>query len=293
MRRHYRMPTPAACRVDSTISRHRSVKSHNHFAENYLRAVQPGKLQLMTSLGKCLVVVAIVISLAFLGVVGMSWIAGPNFEAELGDPAFSDFHFTKAVDDEGKATWSAETRLQRYRDPSKRTGKFEIQKVQGANAKVLPSVMMQALKDEKTWQTARKTNLKSQLDALKKKIAAAIAANAADRQAAIKRLEGIDKRIQQLAQTRLNLSTAMRKNLTEVEVARGTIKVREEEIERLTSQIDILKADKERLETQLRKLQVALKELQAEVVRLEDRNGDLKKQLNPPAEKTNTTSVIQ
>ncbi|MCH8830129.1 MAG: hypothetical protein IID45_11190, partial [Planctomycetes bacterium] len=65
----------------------------------------------MTNISKCLAVLATVASLAYLGVVSVSVVGGPNYDANFDDPNLSDVKLTKKVEEEtGKANYHVDAR---------------------------------------------------------------------------------------------------------------------------------------------------------------------------------------
>lgn len=252
--------------------------------------------QSMTTVSKCFVVFALVASLAFLGVVSVSAVGGKNYEADLNEPEFSAYAFTKTEGDDGKVTYSAETRLVRPQDPNNPAGPVDIKKV-ATNEKVLPQAMIKVLDNESRYQSARLQQLEAERVDLDKKLKAAQAAIAADSKAVQQRLAGLTDAIKN-AQTRLSeLNKKIVKAEDDARKKQREYQRRQDEIARLENQVEILKADKVRLDEQLVKLNVLEKQLQGEVNAAKQRNDQLKSQpsssgsssgAKPPA---STTSI--
>ena len=229
----------------------------------------------MTIVAKCFTVFALVASLAFLGVVSVSAVGGKNFEADLNNEEFEGYAFTATEADDGKVTWSAETRLPRRSDPKNPASKLEIQKVAN-NKKVLPQAMIDVLNAEQRAQTNKISSLDTRITAMTKKLTAARAAIAADQAAIKKRLDALSLAVAAATKQKSDLSSQQTKTLDEATKKQLELKRRLEEIARLEDQVEILKADKVRLDEQLIKLAVVEKQLQGELNAARSRNKQLK-----------------
>lgn len=233
----------------------------------------------MTTFSKCLAVLALVASLAFLGIVSVSAVGGPNFEAQLDDPEFSAYVFNKEEDSEGKVTYSVETKKKRLQDPNNPASAFEIQKVSSGNAKVLPQVMIDTLNAEMRHQQARIALLDKRLANLKQTLAAVKAATAADYKAVQARISALNDAIAAEAKklSDLNKKVATTQDETRKKAVEAVRRL--QEIKRLKNQVEILKADKVRLDQQQTKLEILIKQMQGEVNAAKERNEQLKKQI--------------
>lgn len=232
----------------------------------------------MTNVSKCLAVFAAVASLAFFAVVSLSAVGGPNYEGDLDDPVFSDYAFTRNVDDAtGKVTWKAESRLKRG-DPGNPNAEFQTKAI-GQDEKVLAGLLIKALRDKKQQQSEQLTQLDDQINALKTRIADAKKDEATDRQALESRIQGLNTRIEQARKQLLDLRDATNKKTLEDVKKRNEAERRSQDIKRIRNQIEIVVADRERLVQQKRKLEVLLEEMEGTVRRLRERNRLLKGRL--------------
>lgn len=245
---------------------------------------------MITTLSKCLTVLATVASLGFLALVSLSAVGGVNFEGQLDEPEYSDFIFTKSTDETtGEVRWKAETRLERYQEPGNRASAFGKQ-VAAENAKVLPAVMIKALQMTQRYQQADLAELDQKIKDLKQRISDAEQSIQADRTALEKRIEGLiaalARKNQQLAETVRTINETKGNDLKKRQEAER----RRIDIERLNNQIGILRADRERLLAQQQKLLVLLEELRGTVRLLQQRRNVLQQELKrnglPPGNNT-------
>lgn len=243
----------------------------------------------MTIVAKCFTVFALVASLAFLGVVSVSAVGGKNFEAELHNEEYEGYAFTPTEADDGKVTWSAETRLPRRTEPNNPASKLEIQKV-ATNKKVLPQAMIDVLNAEQRAQKTQIDSLDGRIEAMKKKLAAARAAITADKAAIKNRLNALSLAVAAATKQKSDLSSRQTKTLDDASKKQLELKRRKEEIARLEDQVEILKADKIRLDEQLIKLAVVEKQLQGEVNAARSRNKQLKQNSSSSGSTSGTKS---
>jgi hypothetical protein len=249
----------------------------------------------MTNISKCLVVLATVASLAFLGVASVSSVGGPNYEAQFDDPTLESIAFTVKVDEEtGKRTYSAQTRRKRREpnaDPKKPPGKFADKNI-ATDSKVLPHVLIEARKFVQKEQKAREQALDdvingrkadaqkglSALVPMQKKIDDAKRMIKVDIAAMETRLKGLNQKFKAVYASLVALNTKAVTSTFEASKLRVIAKRRRQEIERLRSQVEELKADQFRLIKQKQKLEVILVRLQGINKRLARRQAALLKQ---------------
>ncbi|GAB4142722.1 MAG: hypothetical protein Tsb009_13240 [Planctomycetaceae bacterium] len=242
----------------------------------------------MTNISKCLVVLAAVASLAFLGVVSVSSVGGPNFEAQFEDPTLSGIAFSEKMDEEtGKVTYSAQTRRKRPSDPNNPNSEYVEKKIE-TDSKVLPRVLIKAREFVAQEQKLREEELDLAINGgqknnrpvigLKKKIENAKKLIAMDIQAMEKRLTDLKTQFEAAYKTLEGLNAQAVTAATDTLSKRREAKRRRQEIERLRNQVEDLKADQFRLLEQKRKLEVLLVRLVGINERLERRRQNLIKQ---------------
>lgn len=220
----------------------------------------------MTNISKCLAVLATVASLAFLGVVSLSAVGGPNYEAELSDPTLNGVVFEKNLDEAtGKVTWSAQSQ------PTAGAADGQIVK----DGKVLPEVILKAQQRVQQMQSQRIQQLDKLKDQRTKQIEEAktyykidlqaMAAREADLK---KQLTARQKELQQIkSQIIATRDQSLKKKLE--------VKRRQNDIRRLGHLIAELQADRQRLLVQQQKLEVLIETLQGTNHRLRQRRQQL------------------
>ena len=229
----------------------------------------------MTNISKCLAVFAMVACLAFLGVVAVSVVGGPNFEAQLSDPGLSGILFTRNTDqDTGKVTWKAQTRRHHLTDESNPNAP----KVIANDAKVLPQVIIDARKFIETEQGMKEEQIDKEIAERTRMIAEAKRLKSIDVNAMEKRLEDLNKKLQAKHDALDGLAKLAVDAAAKAHKSRLESKRRREELERLRKQAEELIADRERLLVQKKKIEILLVPLQGNNERLQRRRQRLLKQ---------------
>jgi chromosome segregation ATPase len=221
----------------------------------------------MTKISKCLAVLATVASLAFLGVVSLSAVGGPNYEAEISDSTLKGVLIEKNIDEStGKVTWSATTASSK---PGASDGQI------AKDAKVLPDVIIKSQQKVQQQQSQKIKDLEARIDQRKRDIAEANRLYPVDLKAMDDRIASLEK---QLAARHAELT-----NLKNDIIAKrdGTLKKKKEverrqnDIRRLGHLIAELRADRERLAVQQKKLEVLIETIRGTNRRLEQRKRQL------------------
>jgi chromosome segregation ATPase len=220
----------------------------------------------MTNISKSLAVLATVASLAFLGVVSMSAVGGPNFEAEISDPTLNGVYFEKKVDEStGKVTWSAQSQS------APAGGDLQIVK----DGKVLADVILKAQQRVQQLQTQRAKELDDRIKLRKLQIEEARRLYATDIQAMAAREAELRKQLaaqqKKLEEVKAERDATLDKSLQKIKEK----KRRDNDIRRLGHLIAELQADRERLVAQQNKLQVLIETIRGTNQRLRERHQQL------------------
>jgi hypothetical protein len=220
----------------------------------------------MTNISKCLAVLATVASLAFLGVVSLSSVGGPNYEAEINDPALKGVLFVKNVDEAtGKVTWSAKSQ------PT--TGSADGQIVK--DDKVLADAILKAHQRVQQMQSQRSKELDDLKDRRKKDIEEAKRLYAIDIKAMDAREAELKKQLAAQEKVLRDLKAEIIATRDKSLKKKDETKRRKNDIRRLGHLIAELQADRERLLVQQKKLEVLIESIRGTNLRLKQRHDQL------------------
>lgn len=231
----------------------------------------------MTNFSKCLAVFATVASLAFLGIVSVSAVGGPNYEAELESDALRGLTFEKKVNEEtGKVTWSARTNLPRPTDPNNPNSPVQ-EKVVDQDSKVLAKTLIKSYALVNQEQSDRLAALEKQIKSREQSIAEAKQLIEIDMKALDARIAGLQTLKAQSEAALKTIQDGVADSQQKDAKKRAEAKRREDDITRIQNQITEMIAEKSRLDTQKSKLEVLKEELQLTVQALQRRNNLLRK----------------
>jgi len=220
----------------------------------------------MTTISKCLAVLATVASLAFLGVVSLSAVGGPNYEAEISDPVLTGVLIEKNIDDEtGKVTWTASTSS---------TGAGSDGQI-AKDAKVLADVVVKAHQKVQQQQSEKIKDLDARIDRRKQQIEEANRLYPLDLKAMDDRIAALEKHLASRQAALSKLKSEVIATQDETLKKKKEVERRQNDIRRLGHLIAELRADRERLAVQQNKLEVLIDTIQGTNRRLEQRNRQL------------------
>lgn len=216
----------------------------------------------MTNISKCLVILALVASLAFLGTISVSMVGGPNFETAFNEPALDDVFLEKKVDEEtGKATYTVQTAIKRPSvadNPDSELASKYIDK----DSKILPQTIIKAHEFITKGQKVTEEELDQEIKHFIAKISAAQQHIKTDQVALELRVKVLGKTLidtyTKLEEINRQAADAATQTLTKMKIAEW----REQEIQRLRSQVNVMKAEQYRLQEQIKKFRLNLVELE-------------------------------
>lgn len=232
----------------------------------------------MTTISKCLTVFALVACLAFLGVVSVSSMGGPNFEAHKSDPSLSGVFFTVTVNEEtGVVTHSAETRRKLPTDPQNPNSDLAPKSIE-KDSKVLGRVIIKARQYVKQDQQEREKAIDEQIVKRTAQIKEAKELLTIDKKAMDDRMASLDQLLKTTQKSLVDLEEAAVQSRTKTLAKEREAARRKQEIDRLRNQVEELIADQYRLSEQLGKLQNTLNQLDSFNATLKARRDSLIRQ---------------
>jgi hypothetical protein len=216
----------------------------------------------MTKLGKCLVVLAVGVAFAFLGFAWVSMMGGPNWEAEAA--ALPNYAFQKS---EGPAPkWSVK---------EADTGENVNVPAVGTQA----AAVIAARRHLQQKQQAEIDRLQKETESYKQKLGQVRAMNETDVKALAARVEELVGQLAALNDKILSLSNEVVKRSQEAQALRTEVTKRREDVFRLTRELDEIRGDQFRADELQKKLHDQLTRLEGTLATLEERNGQLRRQV--------------
>ncbi|HXY32968.1 MAG TPA: hypothetical protein VEI07_02010 [Planctomycetaceae bacterium] len=215
----------------------------------------------MTKIAKCLVVFAVGASFAFLGFAWVSFMGGPNWDAEAA--ALPGYQINRGDDGKWKVTDRATGANVTVKSPSVRA-----------------SAILAAREDIDKKAKAEIESLAKPTADYKKKLDEAKKLNEIDTKAMEARVQQLNKQLQDLNTKILELSGEVVKRSQDAQATRTEATKRREDVFRLTRELTEIRTDHFRSEELERKLRDQLVRLEGVIASLENRNKQLREAIS-------------
>lgn len=211
----------------------------------------------MTTLGKILAVFVAVMSLVFVAFIGVTALAGPNWQHLAGQ--MDDYSFRES----GGATpmWEVTHRL--------------TEEVVG-NAPSLAEALTIAQRDKKQRQTKKIAALKKQKQAFQATLQREKTASAADAKGIAARLANLQKRLVQLEENVVQVTVQGTEQSQLADNIRSQVAARRTDVERLETELSQVRVDRYRVNEQIEQLEQRLIRIEGQITRAEHRRQLLK-----------------
>jgi len=233
----------------------------------------------MTTISKCLAVLAAVAAVAFMGFAAVTVVGGPNWEAEMAASDIGDdYAFEKTVSTDGKVTWSAKVRRTQEAIPVSKPG---------VAASAVIAVRRKVSKD----QQAELQRIEKRLPVLETGTRQAQALIDVDRAAMKQRLDQLAAELKVLHQQLDAASKKSVKKALEIQAKQTEAANRREDVFRLQAEYDEIRTDRDRIERLTTELEKRLIRLSGDIARLERRRQQLIKAGATAPAGTGTTSA--
>jgi len=217
----------------------------------------------MTTISKCLAVLAAVAAVAFMGFAAVTVVGGPNWEAEMAASDIGeDYTFERTVSADGVVTWAAKVRRTQESIPVSKSG---------VPASAVIAVRRKVSKDQKA-ELARIDKLLPILELGTKQAQALIDA---DRVAMKTQLDQLAAELKDLHQQLDAASKKSVKKALEVQAKQTEAANRREDVFRLQAEYDEIRTDRDRIVRLAKELEKRLIRLNGDIARLQRRRQQL------------------